>query len=108
TDRSLGPLTLSLSARGDNHPDAGFQLTERVAVLAKPKKDWSVRASVGTGFAPPTAAIEETEAVGLRAVRPGAALRPEKSVGTMLDVNGKLAGAEVLVTAYLSAIARAV
>jgi outer membrane receptor protein involved in Fe transport len=108
TDRKIGPVTLSLSARGDNHPDAGLQFTERFAILAKALDGWSVRASVGTGFAPATATIEETEAIGLRAVRQGADLEREQSLGTMLDINGKLAGAEVLVTGYASQIAGAV
>lgn len=104
TERTFGSWTISASARADAHPDAGLQLTERLAVLAKPADGWSVRASIGTGFAAPTATTEETEAIGLRAIVPGATLRPEKSLGAMLDVNGKLVGAEVLVTAYGSTI----
>ena len=99
-ERQLGPVTLSASLRGDLHPEAGFQLTERLAALAKPAEDWSVRVSVGTGFAAPTATIEETEAIGLRAVRPGTELERERSLGGMVDLNGKLAGADVLLTAY--------
>ena len=99
-ERELGPVTLSASLRGDVHPKAGFQLTERIAVLARPAEDWSVRVSVGTGFAPPTATIEETEAIGLRAVRSGVELEREHSFGGMIDVNGKLVGADVLLTAY--------
>ena len=103
-ERAFGPLTLSLSARGDMHPEAGTQITERVAVLVKPAEDWSVRLSGGTGFAPPTASNEETEAIGLRAIRAGPQLEPERSHGTMLDLNGKVAGAELLVTTYASFI----
>ena len=108
TERQLGSFTVSASARGDAHPDAGLQLTERLAVLAKPVDDWSVRVSVGTGFAAPTATTEETEATGLRAIVPGVRLKPEKSVGAMVDINGRLAGAEVLVTGYGSQIAHAI
>ena len=99
-ERDLGPVTLSASLRGDVHPDAGFQLTERVAALAKPAKDWSVRVSIGTGFAAPTATLEETEAIGLRAVRPGTELGRERSFGGMVDLSGKLAGSDLLLTAY--------
>lgn len=81
-----------------------MQLTERVAALVKPVDGWSVRLSGGTGFAAPTALTEETEAIGLRNIRPGDELRPEKGYGSMLDVNGQLIGAEVLVTAYGSVI----
>lgn len=107
-ERPVGPLTLSVSTRGDAHPDAGMQFTERVAALVRPADAWSVRLSAGTGFAAPTAVTEETEAIGLRAIRPAPALRGEHSFGSMLDVNGQLAGAEVLLTAYGSAIADAI
>jgi outer membrane receptor protein involved in Fe transport len=107
-ERDVGPFTLSVSARGDAHPRAGNQFTERIAALAKPAEGWSVRLSAGNGFAPPTATTEETEAIGLRALRPGAELRRERSYGSMLDVNGQLAGAEVLVTAFGSIIDEAI
>ena len=107
-ERAVGPVTVSASARGDAHPEAGMQITERVAALAKPAEGWSVRLSAGTGFAAPTATTEETEAIGLRAIQPGAELRRERSVGSMLDVNGRLAGAEILVTGYGSVISDAI
>ena len=107
-ERPVGPLTLSLSTRGDAHPEAGMQFTERVAALARPAEAWSVRLSAGTGFAGPTAVTEETEATGLRAIRPGPELRGEHGFGSTLDVNGQLAGAEVLLTAYGSAITDAI
>jgi len=108
TEHVVGPVTFSASVRGDAHPEAGVQLTERVAALVKPAEGWSVRASAGTGFAPPTATTEETEAIGLRSIRPGAELRRERSFGSMLDVNGELAGTELLVTAYASVIGDAI
>lgn len=106
-DRPVGPVTLSASVRADAHPDAGTRATERLSLLVKPNEDWSVRASVGTGFSPSAATTEETEAMGLRAVQPGARLDPERSMGAMLDVNGRLLGADVLITAYRSSIAGA-
>jgi iron complex outermembrane receptor protein len=108
TERDAGPVTISASARADAHPDAGVQVTERLAVLTKPAEGWSVRASVGTGFAAASATTEETEATGLRSIRSGGSLRPEKSVSATLDVNGELAGAELLVTLYGSQIAAVV
>jgi outer membrane cobalamin receptor len=103
-ERAFGPVTLSLSARGDAHPEAGTQITERIAALIRPAEDWSVRLSSGTGYAAPTASTEETEAIGLRAIRAGPELKREHSFGSMIDINGKLVGAEVLVTAYRSMI----
>ena len=102
-ERDVGPVTLSASLRGDVHPEAGFQLTERLAVLTRPAEGWSVRLSAGTGFAAPSATTEETEAIGLRAIR-SASLERERSLGAMLDVNGEVAGAELLFTVYGSSI----
>lgn len=104
SQRVFGPLTFSASIRADAHPEAGTQLTERFAVLAKPAEGWSVRASVGNGFAAPTATTEETEAVGLRAIRKTEDVRPEKSRAAMLDVSGRVAKADVLLTIYGSEI----
>jgi len=107
-ERDVGPVTLSASLRGDAHPEAGFQLTGRLALLTRPAPDWSVRLSGGTGFAPPNALTEETEAIGLRAVRPGADLDPEQSLGVALDIGGKAGGVEFLVTGYGSFITDAI
>ena len=106
-DRDLGPLTVSASVRGDHHPVAGLQLTERLAILARPTEEWSVRVSGGTGFAPPASMTEEVEAIGLRAIQ-ASTLRAEQSVGGMIDVNGRALGAELLLTGYASSIERAI
>ena len=108
SDRAFGPVTLSASLRADAHPEAGAQTTERLAVLVKPVEDWSVRMSVGTGFAPPTPLTEETDAIGLRAVRADTELRLERSHGAMVDIDGSLFGAELLVTGYTSVISNAI
>lgn len=108
TERGVGPLTISASARADAHPDAGAQLTERIAVLAHPTEQWSVRVGLGTGYSAPSGRTEETDAIGLRAVRAPRSLDPERSLGAMLDINGTLAGAELLLTAYGSRITDAV
>src|SRR6185503_9572064 len=106
-DRDIGPVTVSASVRGDRHPAAGLQLTERLALLLRPAAEWSVRLSGGTGFAPPASLTEEVEAIGLRAIQPGP-LRGEKSVGLMLDLNGRVLGSEFLLTGYGSFVNRAI
>ncbi len=102
-ERDIGPVTLSASVRGDYHAEAGLKLTQRLAVLARPATDWSVRVSAGTGFAPPTSMTEEVEGIGLRAIQ-ASALREENSRGAMVDVSGRTLGAELLLTGYLSSI----
>lgn len=106
-DRDLGPVTVSASIRGDAHPEAGLQVTERLALLVRPAEDWSVRMSGGTGFAAPTSMTEEVEAIGLRAIQPGP-LSAERSAGVMLDVSGHVLGAELLLTGYGSFINHAI
>jgi outer membrane receptor for ferrienterochelin and colicins len=106
-DRDIGPVTVSASVRGDHHPAAGLQLTERLAILARPTEEWSVRVSGGTGFAPPASMTEEVEAIGLRAIQ-ASTLQVEQSVGGMIDVNGRALGAELLLTGYASSIERAI
>ncbi len=106
-DRDLGPVTVSASIRGDAHPEAGLQVTERLALLMRPAEDWSVRVSGGTGFAAPTSMTEEVEAIGLRAIQPGE-LMAERSAGVMLDVNGRVLGADLLLTGYGSFISHAI
>ncbi|HTK55806.1 MAG TPA: TonB-dependent receptor plug domain-containing protein, partial [Gemmatimonadales bacterium] len=81
-ERDVGPVTLSGSIRSDFHPEAGTRVTERLALLFRPAEEWTVRLSGGTGFAPATAQLEETEGIGLRKVRPGADLTYERSIGT--------------------------
>jgi outer membrane receptor for ferrienterochelin and colicins len=105
-EHDIGRFTLSLSARADFHP-VGTQLTERLAILARASEAWSVRLSGGTGFAAPSSMTEAVEAIGLRSVQ-ASSLRPEKSVGAMLDVNGRALGAELLLTGYTSSIKGAV
>jgi outer membrane receptor for ferrienterochelin and colicins len=107
-ERDVGPVTLSGSLRGDVHPVAGVRITERVAALVRPMEQWSLRASAGTGYAPATPLIEETEMIGLRTVRPGALLRHERSAGGTLDLNGKIGSIEILLTGYASRIRDAV
>lgn len=107
-DRDVAGITLSGSLRADMHPEAGVQVTERVAALIRPAHEWSVRLSGGTGFATPNGLTEETEAIGLRAVRAAPDLDPERSLGVALDVGGKVAEVEFVVTGYGSFIRDAV
>jgi iron complex outermembrane receptor protein len=106
-DRDIGPLTVSASLRGDRHSATGFMLTERLALLARPAEEWTVRLSGGTGYAPPASMTEEVEAIGLRAIE-ASALGAERSLGLMLDVSGRVFGAEFLMTSYGSRVNRAI
>jgi iron complex outermembrane receptor protein len=106
-DRDIGSVTVSGSVRGDYHPETQLELTERLALLVHPAREWSVRVSGGTGFAAPTSMTEEVEAIGVRSIRPST-LRAERSRGIMLDLNGRIVGAEFLLTGYGSYIDRSI
>jgi outer membrane receptor for ferrienterochelin and colicins len=106
-DRDIGPVTVSASVRGDVHEEEGVELTERLAILLRPAALWTIRLGGGTGFAAPTSMTEEVEAIGLREIQSGT-LRGEHSYGAMIDVNGRVLGAEFLFTGYGSFIDRAI
>jgi outer membrane receptor for ferrienterochelin and colicins len=108
TEQDIGPITASGSFRADAHPQAGTRITERLAFLVRPAPAWTVRLSGGTGYAPATAQIEETEGIGLRQVRPGATLTSERSRGVTLDIAGKKGPFDVLLTGFASEIRDAV
>ncbi|MES1263183.1 MAG: TonB-dependent receptor, partial [Peristeroidobacter soli] len=54
-------VTLALSARIDSHNEFGTFLSPRFSVLYKPGEDWSLRGSIGSGFAAPTPLFDEIE-----------------------------------------------
>ena len=102
-ERDIGRITVSASVRADHQPVSGVMVTERLALLFRPVPEWSVRVSGGTGFAAPASMTEEIEAIGLRSIQPSA-LSAERSVGGMVDLSGRVFGAELLVTGYASSI----
>src|SRR5688500_18368006 len=50
---------------------------------------------------------EEVEAIGLRAIQPSS-ISAERSVGGMIDLNGHILGAELLMTGYTSSVEGAI
>jgi iron complex outermembrane receptor protein len=55
------------------------------ALLREPGSPWSLRASVGGGFAAPTPFVDEIEATGLGALLPLQGLRAERAVTESID-----------------------
>jgi outer membrane receptor for ferrienterochelin and colicins len=100
----VGWLTIAASGRVDAHSEFGPIFNPRVSALLRPVADWSVRASVGTGYFAPTPFTEETEVFGLSRVEPLHGLRIERARSGSLDLartvghlelNGTLFGSEV-------------
>ncbi|WP_259169932.1 TonB-dependent receptor domain-containing protein [Stenotrophomonas chelatiphaga] len=69
-------LTLSGSARWDDHRAYGGHSSPRVSLLFRPD-EWTLRASIGRGFYAPTPFVEQIEAAGLSRLESLTGLRAE-------------------------------
>ena len=76
---------LSASGRVDFHSDYGTFFSPRLAVVFLPTDAWTLRASVGSGFAAPTPYVDEIETVGLAALDPLTGLKAERAGSASLD-----------------------
>jgi outer membrane receptor for ferrienterochelin and colicins len=79
-------LKLAGSARVDAYGSLGSFFSPRLSALfRRPGSTWSLRASVGGGFAAPTPFVDEIEATGLGTLLPLRGLRAERVVSESLD-----------------------
>jgi outer membrane receptor for ferrienterochelin and colicins len=83
-------LAVTASGRVDRHSEYGTFFSPRLSALVRPAAGWSIRASAGTGYYAPTPFTEETEAIGLSALRPLAEVKAERARGASLDVGRTL------------------
>jgi iron complex outermembrane receptor protein len=88
----------------DWHNEYGAFVSPRVSALVRLADPWTLRASAGGGFFGPTPFTEETEVVGLNAMRPLAGIRAERARGGSLDLGGALGAVELNLTAFGSVI----
>jgi outer membrane receptor for ferrienterochelin and colicins len=79
-------LSLSGSARLDFHDEYGTFLSPRLSALFRLDPDVSLRASVGTGYAPATPALEEIDETGFGVLEPLGKLRAERATSASLDL----------------------
>jgi outer membrane cobalamin receptor len=85
-DRDLNDtLSVSLSARLDDHNEFGTQLSPRASVLYKPG-DWTIRGSYGQGYFAPTPFVEDIEAAGLSRLEPLGRLEEETAETGSIDI----------------------
>ena len=96
-------ITLSASQRLDRHSEYGTFSSTQGAVLLRPGA-WTLRASVGTGYLPPSPFTEETEAVGLARLQPLDGLEAERAVSAMLDVGRTIGAWELNATLFGSEV----
>jgi outer membrane receptor for ferrienterochelin and colicins len=86
-------LALSASARLDHHSAYATTLSPRLSALVRapasgPLAGWTARLSGGTGTFAPVPFTEETEVVGLAALRPLAGLQTERAISGSFDLSG--------------------
>ena len=79
-------IKVAAAARVDSNNQYGTFASPRLAALLRqPSSPWSLRASIGAGFAAPTPFVEDVEAVGLGALMPLRGLHAERAVTESLD-----------------------
>jgi outer membrane receptor for ferrienterochelin and colicins len=98
-------LKFAGSARVDAHNDYGTFLSPRLSALVhRPESEWSVRASVGGGYAAPTPFVDEIEAAGLGTLLPLRGLHAERAVTASLDAKWADDGWDVNLSVFTSEI----
>lgn len=97
-------LAVTASGRVDRHSEYGTFFSPRLSALLRPAEGWSVRASAGTGYYAPTPFTEETEAIGLSALRPLMGVKEERARSASLDVGRVLGGWELNAAVFASEI----
>lgn len=105
-ETSVGPyLVLAGSARVDAHDEYGTFFSPRVSALFRPPaSNFSLRASIGTGFSAPTPFLDEIQATGLGALLPFHALHAERAVTEALDARWAADGWDVNFSVFNSEI----
>jgi len=97
-------VSLAASARLDVHSDYGTFFSPRLSLLFRPHEEWSIRASIGSGFAAPTPLMDETEATTLAALLPIGDVHAERAVSSSLDVKWADEGWEINGSIFASEI----
>jgi outer membrane receptor for ferrienterochelin and colicins len=78
-------LSLAASGRVDAHSDYGTFFSPRLSALFRTGGKWSLRTSIGTGFAAPTPFIEDVQARSLGVLTPLRDLRAERASSASID-----------------------
>jgi outer membrane receptor for ferrienterochelin and colicins len=98
-------IKLAGSARIDSNNEYGTFFSPRFsALMRQPRGDWSMRASVGGGYAAPTPFVDEIEATGLGSLRPLRGLRVERAVTESFDAKWADDGWDLNVSVFNSEI----
>jgi outer membrane receptor for ferrienterochelin and colicins len=93
-------LSLSISARLDDHNRFGVFLSPRLSALLRFGSGWTARASVGAGYFAATPLTEETEAVGLSKLRAADLSEAERARTFSVDLSRAFGPVELSATAF--------
>jgi iron complex outermembrane receptor protein len=104
----LSRLSVTASARYDDHSRYGGQFSPRLSALVRAPADVTMRLSAGEGFFAPTPLTEETEVIGLRWLAPSADLVAERAQTMSVDVGRPFGPAEANVTFFASKVKHAI
>ncbi len=97
-------VILAASGRIDMHSDYGTFFSPRLSALLMPADRWTIRASIGTGFAAPTPFVDEIESTGLGVLDPLTGLQAERAASASLDAQWAANGWEANVSIFGSEI----
>jgi outer membrane receptor for ferrienterochelin and colicins len=98
-------VKIAASARLDANDTYGTFLSPRLSALFRERgRPWSLRASIGTGFSPPTPLIEEVQETGLQSVLPLNGLHAERAITASLDAKWSDEGWDLNASVFASEI----
>ena len=97
-------VILAASGRIDAHSDYGTFFSPRLSALFLPTERWTVRASIGAGFAAPTPFVDEIESTGLGVLDPLTDLQAERATSASLDAQWAANGWEASLSLFGSEI----
>jgi outer membrane receptor for ferrienterochelin and colicins len=98
-------IKLAANARVDVQNDYGTFFSPRLSALFRqPNSEWSLRASVGGGYAAPTPFVDEIEATGLGSLLPLRGLHAERGITESLDAKWGNEGWDVNASVFSSEI----
>lgn len=98
-------VAVTASARVDHHDRYGTFISPRASALWRVAPGWSLRASVGTGFAAPTPDGGAEGDAGFHGLVPTGTLRAERGRSASLDVQGTVGVVELDATLFAARIA---
>ena len=97
-------LSVTASARVDQHSEYGTQIAPRLSALMRLGPTWTLRASGGGGYFALSPFTEETEVTGLTPLEPLQGIGEERARSGSIDLGGTLGVIELNATMFASVV----